>query len=62
MGKMHKEIAKFLTQSAENEDVADEDIIKVGRFTICHIHSFKIILCKVVKKKPDIITVRVNFD
>ena len=42
MGKMHKEIAKFLTQSAENEDVADEDIIKVGRFTIFHIHSFKI--------------------
>ena len=32
MGKMHKEIAKFLTQSAENENVADEDIIKVGNF------------------------------
>lgn len=30
MGKMHKEIAKFLTQSTENEDVADEDIIKVS--------------------------------
>lgn len=34
MGKMHKEIAKFLTQSAEDEDVADEDIIKVGHFMI----------------------------
>ena len=31
MGKMHKEIAKFLMQSAENEDVADDDIIKVNK-------------------------------
>jgi len=28
MGKMHKEIAKFLLQASENEDMADEDIIK----------------------------------
>lgn len=28
MGKMHKEIAKFLVQSSEDEDMADEDILK----------------------------------
>ena len=32
MGKMHKEIAKFLIQSSEDENVADEDILKVSIF------------------------------
>ena len=32
MGKMHKEIAKFLIQASEDENMADEDIIKVFVF------------------------------
>lgn len=30
MGKMHKEIAKFLLQSSEDENLVDEDIVRVS--------------------------------
>ena len=30
MGKMHKEIAKYLVEASEDENIIDEDIIRVS--------------------------------
>lgn len=38
MGKMHKEIAKYLVQAGEDEDTNDENIIKVN-YTDCILFS-----------------------
>jgi len=44
MGKMHKEIAKFLIQSSEDENMADEDIIKVFAVSCVWVESIKFLV------------------
>jgi len=41
---MHKEIAKFLIQSSEDENMADEDIIKVFAVSCVWVESIKFLV------------------